>query len=220
MLLQTLQRTTEGRHHVVNRQALNGLDETGIADMPTWAALLGPELRPASGSPATGTGEAPAAAHYAAQPTVPQPPAAAPAWDSLFAAGANGAQESASNGSAGGPGSATTTAGQQPAGQVALPHRPPPSAAPPPSRWPVVRMDDGGREVHWLQVGCAGPVSFDVCVTYTCTMTEWRLQPYETNSFQCSGEAPPLVAIAVRAGACGVLLRRGRDDVVAIWHGH
>jgi peptidoglycan hydrolase-like protein with peptidoglycan-binding domain len=142
----------DGTHSaLLTFQALNGLDEMGIADMPTWAALLGPELRPASGSPATGTSdEAPAAALEAAQPTMPQQPAAAPAWDSLFAADANGAQESASNGSAGGPGAAAATAGQ-PAGHVAPPYRPAPSAAPPPSRWPVVRMDDGGREVHWLQ---------------------------------------------------------------------
>ncbi len=35
--------------------------------------------------------------------------------------------------------------------------REPPAATPfagtPPSKWPIVRMDDGGRPVHWLQVG-------------------------------------------------------------------
>ena len=121
--------------------------------MPTWAALLGPELVPVSGSPATGTGEAHAATLDAAQPTVPQQHGATPAWDSLFAADADGAQQSKSNGSAGGPGADAAAAGQ-PLGNLAPPHRPAPPAGPPPSRWPVVRMDDGGREVHWLQVSC------------------------------------------------------------------
>lgn len=137
---------------------MNGLEETGVADHPTWAALLGPELQPVFESPLHGDDSAPAETDSpggAANPAAPQAnpaaqPAAAPAWDSLFS-GANGAANGTGHGSAGAAvppqpsPRASAPAAQQPFARSA-------DAGPPPSKWPVVRMDDGGREVHWLQV--------------------------------------------------------------------
>jgi antiviral helicase SKI2 len=133
-------------------QAINGLEETGIVCAATWAALLGPELRPVfdPAEPGAETGTATggvAAAGVPAQPPSPAP--AAPAWEILFADG------SASAGSAG--------SGANSMRQPGLEREPPaatPFAGTPPSKWPIVRMDDGGRPVHWLQCALEGAGCF------------------------------------------------------------
>ena len=148
-------------------QAINGLDETGIADMPTWTALLGPQLVPVSGSPASGSTAT--AQHTSAPSAAPQQAREAPAWDGLFAADANGAYKQSANGSIGSPSAAAAPAGQR-SNHAAPPKQPAASAGPPPSKWPVVRMDDGGREVHWLQVRMLHGHS-ECCVFFVCRDT-------------------------------------------------
>ena len=62
-------------------QAMSGLAETGVTDLPTWRALLGSDLRPIKGPAAPGpAAPTPPAADLAADP----PPIAQTGWDSLF----------------------------------------------------------------------------------------------------------------------------------------
>ena len=66
---------------------MHGLEETGIADTPTWVALLGPQLQPVFDPPADAAAEPGVSAPSAAAQAAPPPEAAAaapPAWDILF----------------------------------------------------------------------------------------------------------------------------------------
>lgn len=74
----------------LHKQACNGLEETGIADAATWAALLGPQLAPVFDAAVPGS--EPVAAVQGAVAADPAPaaaappvqPYAAPAWETLF----------------------------------------------------------------------------------------------------------------------------------------
>ncbi len=77
-------------------KAMIGLEETGIADADTWAALLGPQLAPkfdAAAADAQPVAAAEGAAPAASAAAAPAQPAAASAWESLFAEAQEGAGE-------------------------------------------------------------------------------------------------------------------------------
>lgn len=123
-------------------QAMSGLEETGVVDEATWASLIGPELCPIE----------PQADESGFEPErpsaiLPTSPAGSQEWTILFAEEdeampqhdslqQNGSQrDSAQN-------------PKSPAEAAPSVERPPVAA---PTSWPMLCMDDGDRNVHYLQ---------------------------------------------------------------------
>lgn len=114
-------------------QACAGIQESAVADEATWQALLGPAMQPITPDtmpdslPGAGA-STPAGASTSAGASTRESVPAAPVWANLFDAGTSTAEASSS-----------TTASAA-ASQVVH------------TKWPMARLDDGGRDVHQLHV--------------------------------------------------------------------
>lgn len=112
-------------------QACAGIQESGVVDEDTWQALLGPAMQPILPDDGLESGSVPSAeasASAGVSSTETAPAASAPGWAGLFETAAS-ISESPS----------TTTTSVAASATVY-------------TKWPLARLDDGGRDVHQLHV--------------------------------------------------------------------